>query len=155
MDPLKSLSTSGASKKALSLIEEFKAFALKGNVIDLAVGVIIGMAFGKIITSLVSNVIMPLIGVILPGERGYLGWSLTISGKEIPYGQFLGAVVEFLLIAGALFIFIRVFLGFVLRTKQVEATAPPPPTKDQELLTEIRDLLKQSVGRVESSRPVV
>src|SRR5580658_6551858 len=87
------------TKKALTLVDEFKAFAFKGNVVDLAVGVIIGGAFGKIVSSLVTNIIMPLIGVVLPGEHGYLGWKALVNGKEIPYGLFIGEVVNFLIVA--------------------------------------------------------
>lgn len=140
MDPLKQLSTYNPTKRAFSLVEEFKAFAFKGNVIDLAVGVIIGAAFGKIIDSLVKNVFMPLIGAILPGEQGYVGWKWTINDKEVPYGLFLGEVVNFLLIALILFICIRKFLGWMMTAKK--ETPVPPLSKDQELLTEIRDLLK-------------
>src|SRR4029453_2350938 len=93
-------------KKAFSLVEEFKNFAFKGNVIDLAVGVIIGAAFGKIIDSFVKHLIMPLISVIIPGEQGYLGWKWVINGKEIPYGLFLGEVVNFLFVALAFFFFL-------------------------------------------------
>ncbi len=143
MDPLKQPALVEAKEEALSLFEEFKAFAFKGNVIDLAVGVIIGAAFGKIIDSLVKNLIMPLIGVITPGEQGYLGWKWVINGKEIPYGLFLGEIVNFLIVALALFVFVVKFLGWVMRAKKEEAASPPPPTKDQELLMEIRDLLKQ------------
>jgi len=131
------------TKKAFSLFEEFKNFAFKGNVIDLAVGVIIGGAFGKIVTSLVDNIIMPLVGVILPGEKGYENWAVTIGEKTIPYGKFIGDVVSFLILAAALFFFIVKFLGWLMKSKAAEAAAPPGPTKDQELLTEIRDLLKQ------------
>lgn len=130
-------------EKPLALLEEFKNFALKGNVIDLAVGVIIGAAFGKIIDSLVKHIIMPTIGVLLPGEQGYLGWKLIIGSKEIPYGLFIGEVVNFLIVALALYLFIVKFLGFVMKAKKAEAVAPPAPTKDQELLTEIRDLLRR------------
>ena len=133
-----------ARRRAFSLFDEFKQFALKGNVIDLAIGVIIGAAFAKIVDSLVKHIIMPLISVIVPGEQGYLGWKWVINGKEVPYGLFLGEVVNFLLVALALYIFIVKFLGFVLRSKKEEAVAaPPPPTRDQELLAEIRDLLKR------------
>jgi large conductance mechanosensitive channel len=135
------------TKKVLSLVEEFKNFALKGNVIDLAVGVIIGAAFGKIVDSLVKHIIMPLIGMIMPGEQGYLGWKLVVGAKEVPYGLFIGEVVNFLIVAVALFIFIVKFLGWIMKAKKQEAVAPappPPPTKDQELLMEIRDLLKKS-----------
>lgn len=124
---------------ARSLFEEFKAFAFKGNVIDLAVGVIIGTAFGKIVSSLVDNLIMPLIAVILPGRSGYEAWALTIHGKSIPYGKFLGDVVNFIIVAIALFLFIKKFLGWIVQTKKSD----PPLTRDQELLSEIRDLLKQ------------
>lgn len=128
------------SKKAISLMEEFKAFAFKGNVVDLAVGVIIGAAFGKIVDALVKSVIMPVIGALLPGEQGYLGWKLVLNGKEIPYGLFIGEVVNFLIVAGVLFAVIKKFLGFLIKTKSVEVVAPPP-TREQELLKEIRDLL--------------
>ncbi len=128
---------------SFSLIEEFKKFALKGNVIDLAVGVIIGAAFGKIIESLVKHLIMPVLGLLLPGEQGYLGWKLVIAGQEIPYGLFLGEVVNFLIVALAVFLFIVKFLGWVMKSKKGEAVAAiPAPSREQELLAEIRDLLK-------------
>src|SRR5580765_6499584 len=97
----------GARNRAFSLLDEFKQFALKGNVIDLAVGVIIGAAFGKIVDSLVKHIIMPLVASILSGEQGYLGWKVVINGSEVPYGLFLGEVVNFLIVALALFLFIR------------------------------------------------
>jgi large conductance mechanosensitive channel len=77
-----------------------------------------------------------------PGQQGYLGWKWVIDGKEVPYGLFLGEVVNFLIVSLALFLFIVKFLGWVLKVKQKEEAAPPSLTKDQELLTEIRDLLK-------------
>jgi large conductance mechanosensitive channel len=129
-------------KQATSLFDEFRSFALKGNVVDLAVGVIIGAAFAKIIDSLVKHLIMPLIGVIMPGEQGYTAWKWVINGKEITYGLFLGEVVNFLIVALALFIFIVKFLGWVMKARKEEVPPPPPATKDQLLLTEIRDLLK-------------
>ncbi len=131
------------TKQAFSLFEEFKNFAFKGNVIDLAVGVIIGGAFGKIVSSLVDNIIMPLVSVVLPGDASYKDWAIKIGEKTIPYGAFLGDIVSFLLLALALFVFIVKFLGWIMKSKAAEAVAPPPPTKDQELLMEIRDLLKQ------------
>lgn len=129
------------AKKAFSLLEEFKGFAFKGNVIDLAVGVIIGSAFGKIIESLVKHIIMPLVSILLPGEQGYLGWKAVVGTVEVPYGLFIGEIVNFLIVALALFFFIVKFLGMLMRTKK--ESPPPPPTKQEELLTEIRDLLKQ------------
>jgi len=133
----------GARNRAFSLLDEFKQFALKGNVIDLAIGVIIGAAFGKIVDSLVKHIIMPLVSVVVPGKQSYLEWKWIVDGKEVPYGLFLGEIVNFLILALVLFIFIVKFLGWVMREKKQEAVAPPPPTKDQELLGEIRDLLKR------------
>ena len=133
------------AKKAISLLDEFKSFALKGNVVDLAIGVIIGAAFGKIVDSLVKNVIMPLIGLILPGQQGYLGWKLVLDGKEVPYGLFLGEVVNFLIVALALWIFIVKFLGWITRSK-AERRRHPRTDQEQELLTEIRDLLRKQVA---------
>jgi large conductance mechanosensitive channel len=133
------------TKQVMSLASEFKSFALKGNVVDLAVAVIIGAAFGKIVDSLVKHIIMPLIGAVLPGEQGYLGWKFLLGGVEVPYGLFLGEVVNFLIVALAMFLFIVKFLGWIVRTKKEEAvtdTPLPALTKDQELLVEIRDLLK-------------
>jgi large conductance mechanosensitive channel len=133
--------------KPLALLEEFKKFALKGNVIDLAIGVIIGAAFGKIIDSLVKHILMPFISVLMPGEQGYLAWKFVVNGKDIPYGLFLGEIVNFLIVAAALFLFIVKFLGWVMRSREAEVPAPPPkPTRDQELLTEIRDLLRAGRG---------
>jgi len=130
------------TKHAFSLLEEFKNFAFKGNVIDLAVGVIIGAQFGKIVTSLVENVIMPLLGGILPGEQGYKDWKLPV-GDGVPVGMFLADVVSFLILAAALFLFIVKFLGWLMKSKAADAAATPPePTKEEKLLTEIRDLLK-------------
>jgi large conductance mechanosensitive channel len=140
VDPLAKLTALDPTKKAFSFYDEFKKFAFKGNVIDLAVGVIIGGAFGKIISSLVSDVIMPAISLITPGNQGYLDWKWVVEGKEIPYGKFLGEVLNFLIVALALFIFIVKFVGWLMRSKKAEA--PPAPTKEEVLLTEIRDLLK-------------
>ena len=131
-----------AGKKVSGILEEFKNFALKGNVVDLAIGVIIGAAFAKIVDSLVKHIIMPLISLIMPGEQSYLGWKLAVNGKEVLYGLFIGEIVSFVIIAIALYIFIVKFLGMIMKNKKKEAVAPPPPTIDQQLLTEIRDLLK-------------
>jgi large conductance mechanosensitive channel len=148
MKNLVSAAGAGAAKRGFTLLDEFKGFALKGNAIELAVGVVIGGAFGKIVDSLVKNIIMPLIGLLTPGEQGYVGWKLIVGEKEIPYGLFLGEVVNFLIVALALFFFTVKFLGFVLRTKKEEAAepGPPVPTQEEVLLTEIRDLLKSRNG---------
>jgi large conductance mechanosensitive channel len=145
MNTFDKFSGSATTKKALSWFDEFKNFALKGNVIDLAIGVIIGGAFGKIVDSLVKHIVMPIVGLLLPGEQGYLGWKLVINGKEIPYGLFIGEVVNFLIIALALYIFIVKFLKWGMREKKAEPAAPQL-TKDQELLIEIRDLLRQQAS---------
>ena len=118
-------------------------FTLKGNVIDLAIGVIIGAAFGKIVNSLVFDIIMPVVSIVLPGKSGFDSWYLVIWGATIHYGKFIAEVLNFLIIALVLYIFIVKFLGWIAKTKQQEATQPPPLTKDQELLIEIRDLLKK------------
>jgi large conductance mechanosensitive channel len=133
-----------AANKAFSLFEEFKNFAFKGNVVDLAVGVIIGAAFGKIVSSLVENVIMPLISIVVPSEKSYQDWAPIVGGKPIPVGLFLAEVVNFLIVALALYIFIVKFLGLLMKSKK--EVPPPPPTKDQELLMEIRDLLKKQTA---------
>jgi large conductance mechanosensitive channel len=131
-----------ARAKVSAMLEEFKNFALKGNVIDLAIGVIIGAAFGKIVDSLVKHIIMPLVSVVMPGQQGYLGWKWVINGKDVPYGLFIGEIVNFLIVALALYIFIVKFIGMIMKDKQEEVAAPPPLTKDQELLVDIRELLK-------------
>jgi large conductance mechanosensitive channel len=104
--------------------------------------VIIGAAFAKIVDSLVKHIIMPFVSVVLPAKQSYLEWKWTVNGKDIPYGLFLGEILNFLLVAAVLFLFIVKFLGWVLRTRKEEEVKPTMLTKDQELLTEIRDLLK-------------
>jgi large conductance mechanosensitive channel len=144
-------------KKVGGLLDEFKAFAFKGSVIDLAVGVIIGAAFGSIIKSLVDNIIMPLVSLVIPSDKGFESWQWVITShmqggelivdKGIPYGKFLADVLNFLIVAFVLFIFIKKFLGWAMRSRQQEAVAAAPPlSKDQQLLTEIRDLLKQKTA---------
>jgi len=135
-----------AREKVSVMLEEFKNFAFKGNVVDLAIGVIIGAAFGKIIDSLVKHIIMPFISVIMPGNQSYLTWKWVINGKDVPYGLFLGEIVNFLIVALALYIFIVKFIGMIMKNKQEKETAPPPLTKDQELLTEIRNLMMKEKG---------
>jgi len=135
-----------------SLWDEFKAFAFKGNMIDLAVAVVIGAAFGKIIDSLVKNIIMPAVSVLLPTDQSYLAWKLTINGQDIPYGLFLGELLNFFIVAIAVWIFIVKFLGLLRRAKKEEEAAPAPApepalSKEAELLVEIRDLLKQRSDR--------
>jgi large conductance mechanosensitive channel len=139
MDPLKSIGSTDHARRALSVLDEFKNFALKGNVVDLAVGVIIGAAFAKIVDSLVKHILMPFLGILVPGEQGYLGWKIAVGAKEVPYGLFLGEIVNFVIIAFVLYLFIVKFLGFMMKAKE---SAPPVPSKQELLLAEIRDLLK-------------
>jgi large conductance mechanosensitive channel len=142
INPVQKIANIEPAKKAFTLVDEFKNFALKGNVIDMAVGVVVGAAFGKIIDSLVKHIIMPVVSLLLPGQQGYLNWKLVVGAKEVPYGLFIGEVVNFLIIAAVMFIFIVKFLGWITRSKQKEAAEVPVLTKDQQLLSEIRDLLK-------------
>jgi large conductance mechanosensitive channel len=137
-----------AMGRAVSLFEEFKAFALKGNVVDLAIGVIIGTAFGKVVSAMVTHVLMPVIMLPLQKAGGPeeltkgLAWQLGSKTNVLDLGAFINEFVNFLIVAAALFIFVVKFLGWILKNKKQEAAAPPPLTKEQELLTEIRDLLK-------------
>jgi len=137
------------------MLQEFKKFALRGNVVDLAIGVIIGAAFGKIIGSLVDDVIMPVIGRIFGGldfTNYFIGLTPAASqaptydaakkaGATLGYGTFITVSVNFIIIAFVLFLLIR-GMNRVIKEEERAAPPPAPPTKDQELLTEIRDLLK-------------
>lgn len=123
----------------MSMVKEFKDFAMKGNVVDLAVGVIIGGAFGKIVGSLVSDVIMPIIGILLRG-LDFSGLAYTIGSASIKYGMFIQAVVDFLIVSFVIFIAIKQMNRF---KKSEPAPAPAAPPADIQLLTEIRDLLKK------------
>ncbi|MBJ6931646.1 large-conductance mechanosensitive channel protein MscL [Vibrio cholerae] len=131
----------------MSLLKEFKAFASRGNVIDMAVGIIIGAAFGKIVSSFVADIIMPPIGIILGGVNfSDLSFVLLAAQGDAPavviaYGKFIQTVVDFTIIAFAIFMGLKAIN--TLKRKEEEAPkAPAAPTKDQELLSEIRDLLK-------------
>ena len=124
----------------MSIFSEFKAFAMRGNVIDLAVGVVIGGAFGAIVASLVGDVIMPLLGV-LTGGLDFSGLSYTVGDASIAYGKFIQAIFTFIIVAFAIFLFIKGLNA--TKKKEVEApAAPAPPSKEEILLAEIRDLLK-------------
>jgi len=132
----------------MSLVKEFKAFAMRGNVVDLAVAVIIGGAFGRIVSSLVNDIIMPPIGVMLGGvDFKDLVLVLKRATDEIEavtinYGMFIQNVIDFLIIAFVIFMMIKGINSF--RKKEAETPADPPaPTTQEQLLTEIRDLLKK------------
>ena len=133
--------------------EEFKKFAFKGNVVDMAVGVIVGGAFGKIVTSLVNDVIMPPVAALLGGVNfSALAVTLRAATEEaeaitLNYGAFIQTVVDFFLVALSVFFFVKLLAKSrdKFEKKQPEAPQEPPkPTKQEELLTEIRDLLKAS-----------
>lgn len=124
----------------MGFIKEFRDFAIRGNVIDLAVGIIIGAAFGTIVNSLVADIIMPVIGVVTGGVD-FSGLKTTVGAAEITYGKFIQAVFVFTLTAFALFIIIRAMNS--VKKKEEAAPAPPAQTAEEKLLAEIRDLLKQ------------
>jgi len=136
----------------MGMLQEFREFAMRGSVIDLAVGVVIGGAFGKIVTAMVDKIIMPPIGLLIGGVD-FSGWVIPLreasqnaAGEAVPavvigIGDFINTLIQFVIIAFAIFMVIKLINS--LHRKKAEApAAPPAPTLDQELLTEIRDLLK-------------
>ena len=123
------------------LLNEFKEFISRGNVIDMAVGVVIGSAFSKIVTSLVNDIIMPLVGVII-GGLDFTSLSIKIKDSEILYGSFIQNIVDFLIIAACIFTVIKIMNKFK-KPKPVEEPKPVETPEDIKLLTEIRDLLKK------------
>ncbi|MBN8967268.1 MAG: large conductance mechanosensitive channel protein MscL [Rhizobiales bacterium] len=136
------------------MLKEFREFAMKGNVVDLAVGVIIGAAFGAIVSSMVADIIMPIIGAITGGldfSNYFTGLSKSVTatnladakkqGAVLAWGNFLTITLNFMIVAFVLFIVIRV-INKLKRTEEAKPAEAPAPTRDQELLMEIRDLLK-------------
>lgn len=136
----------------MSFFKEFRDFAMRGNVVDLAVGVIIGAAFGKIVSSLVANIIMPPLGLLIGGvDFKQFKWILKPAQGETPpvvmeYGIFLQNIFDFIIIAFAIFIAIKL-MNKLHKKKEVEKPVPKP-SAEETLLTEIRDLLKQQNGKV-------
>lgn len=122
------------------MIKEFREFIMRGNVLDLAVAVIIGAAFTAIINSLVNDIIMPIIGVILGGVD-FTSLAITVGEATITYGNFIQAIINFLLVALVLFLIIR-SINRMSRKKPEAPAAPPEPTTEEKLLTDIRDLLR-------------
>lgn len=149
--------TKEAGQKAGKFLEEFKKFAMRGNVIDMAVGVVIGGAFGKIVTSLVNDIIMPLIG-LLSGGLDFTTWRWVIreahtnaAGKEVAeaslnYGNFIQTAVDFTIIAFSIFLVIKL-INNLKKKEEAKPAAPAPKPADVALLEEIRDLLKEKADR--------
>jgi large conductance mechanosensitive channel len=143
----------------MSLIKEFKAFAVKGNVVDLAVGIIIGAAFGKIVSSFVGDIIMPPLGLLIGGIN-FTDLAITLRPADgatpavvLAYGKFIQTVVDFVIVAFAIFIGVKA----INRLKREEAKAPslpPSPTKEEVLLGEIRDLLKEQNAKTTPAVPL-
>ncbi len=139
----------------MKMLEDFKAFALKGNVIDLAVWVVIGTAFGKIVSSLVTDIMTPLIGIIAWGVD-FKGLSYAVANPvlwteaKLTYGMFLQSVFDFVIVAFALFLFVTLLnkgMNKVKKSKKEEAATPAPKADDVVLLEEIRDLLKKQAAK--------
>ncbi|WP_095080692.1 large-conductance mechanosensitive channel protein MscL [Pseudomonas sp. Irchel s3h17] len=131
----------------MGVISEFKAFAVKGNVVDMAVGIIIGAAFGKIVTSFVGDVVMPPIGLLIGGvDFGDLAITLKAAQGEAPavmlaYGKFIQSIIDFVIVAFAIFMGVKA-INQLKREEAAAPSAPPAPTQEEVLLSEIRDLLK-------------
>ena len=132
----------------MSMMQEFKKFAMRGNVVDMAVGIIIGGAFGKIVSSFVKDVIMPPIGMLIGGvDFSDLAITLKEAAGEAPavvisYGAFIQTLVDFIIIAFAIFMAVKV-MNSLKKKEEEKPAAPPAPSKEEVLLTEIRDLLKE------------
>jgi len=131
----------------MGMLREFKEFAVKGNMIDMAVGIIIGAAFGKVVSSLVKDVLMPPLGILIGGvDFTDLAFTLkaAAAGAEavtLNYGAFIQTVVDFLIVAFAIFVAIKV-INTLKRKEEAAPATPPKPSNEERLLTEIRDLLK-------------
>jgi large conductance mechanosensitive channel len=123
----------------VSIVSEFREFAVRGNVVDLAVGVVIGTAFNKIVSSLVADIVMPLAGVMLGGVH-FEALAARVGGAEVAYGKFIQSIVDFLIIAASVFVAVKV-INHMRRQERKEPEKAPPP-RDVQLLEEIRDLLK-------------
>lgn len=143
----------------MSFIQDFKAFAMKGNIIDMAVGVIVGGAFGKIVSSLVNDIIMPVMSILTGGDglknlkyvivearEATAEGASAVAEVAVNYGMFIQNIVDFLIIAFSIFMALKVIMKF--KKKEEEKPAPAPaPSKEEVLLTEIRDLLKQQAEK--------
>lgn len=124
-------------------LEEFKAFAMRGNVMDLAVGVIVGGAFSSITTSLINDIIMPIVGIFV-SEASFANLSVSVGGAVITYGNFIQAVLNFVILAFVVFCMVKAVNRLTNKKEAPKAAdAPPAPSAEAKLLTEIRDLLKE------------
>ena len=133
----------------MSMLKEFKEFAVKGNVVDMAVGIIIGVAFGKIVSSAVSDVIMPPIGLLVGGIE-FSKLAIVLKGVAgdpaavvIAYGKFIQALVDFVIVAFAIFLLVKAINAMKRKEEQGAVPPPPGPSKEETLLAEIRDILKE------------
>jgi len=125
----------------MGMLQEFKSFAMKGSVVDLAVGVIIGAAFGKIVASLVEDVVMPLLGTIIGGVN-FSGLAITVGSATLKYGKFIQTCLDFVIIAWAIFVAVKL-INRLRREEPAASAAPTAPPRQEALLEEIRDLLKR------------
>ncbi len=134
----------------MKLLDEFKAFAMRGNVVDMAVGIIIGAAFGKIVSSFVGDVIMPPLGLLI-GGIDFSGLAVTLKAADeatktaavtLRYGQFIQAIIDFIIVAFAIFMAIK-GMNALRKKEEAKPAEPPAPSKEVVLLTDIRDILKQ------------
>lgn len=132
-------------KKMKKEASEFKKFISRGNVVDMAVGVIVGGAFGKIVTSLVNDIITPLIGIII-GGLDFSNLTLEIGNSKVAYGSFIQTIIDFLIIAICIFTMVRLFEKLKHEEKKEKVEEPPKKSEDIVLLEEIRDLLKEKQG---------
>lgn len=140
----------------MSFLQEFKAFAVKGNVVDLAVGIIIGAAFGKIVSSFVGDIIMPPLGLLIGGIN-FTDLAITLRPAEgtapavvLAYGKFIQTIVDFIIVAFAIFVGVKA-INKLKREEAKAPTLPPAPSKEEVLLTDIRDILKAQANKVPPS----
>lgn len=132
----------------MSMVKEFKAFAMRGNVVDMAVGIVIGAAFGKIVSSFVADVIMPPLGMLL-GKVNFSDLAITLKAASgdvaavtLAYGKFVQTIVDFVIVAFAIFMVVKA-MNSLKKKEEAAPAAPPAPSKEEVLLGEIRDILKQ------------
>jgi len=142
------MDTNKKGSQSMSVLKEFREFAVKGNVVDMAVGIIIGVAFGKIVSSFVADVVMPPLGLLVGGVD-FSDLAVTLKAAEegaeavtLKYGVFIQSVFDFIIVAFAVFIAVKA-INSMKRKEEAAPAAPPPPSKEEALLAEIRDLLKK------------